>query len=193
MFRSVFQGFVLALGTAAFAGGAFAQEADLSAEEIAQRLQQQQKTRGLVIVPSNSGEVATEAANEAAGTAVAAAATNYVPQSEELTIDIQIQFDFDSASIRSDQKNVLNVLCDAIQASGVGGLQIIGHTDSSGSASYNANLSRLRAEEVKRHLVNDCGMDGSQLEAIGVGEEFPANSGDPRADENRRVEFQALS
>jgi outer membrane protein OmpA-like peptidoglycan-associated protein len=70
--------------------------------------------------------------------------------------------------------------------------QIIGHTDSSGSASYNQNLSLLRAEEVKRHLVSNCGIEATRLEAIGLGESAPFNPDDPRSDENRRVEFQAL-
>jgi outer membrane protein OmpA-like peptidoglycan-associated protein len=40
--------------------------------------------------------------------------------------------------------------------------------------------------------VDDCGVDPSRLEAIGAGEDFPFNAQNPRADENRRVEFQAL-
>lgn len=70
--------------------------------------------------------------------------------------------------------------------------QIVGHTDSSGSASYNENLSLLRAKEVKRHLVSECGIPETRLEAVGMGESVPFNAADPRSDENRRVEFQAL-
>jgi outer membrane protein OmpA-like peptidoglycan-associated protein len=71
--------------------------------------------------------------------------------------------------------------------------RIIGHTDSSGSDVYNQKLSQLRAEEVGRHLINTCGIDAARLEMIGYGEEFLDNKNDPRAPENRRVEFQALS
>ena len=71
--------------------------------------------------------------------------------------------------------------------------RIVGHTDSSGSESYNDKLSKLRAEEVKRHMVDDCGIEPTRLEAIGVGERHPFDKSNPRADENRRVEFQALS
>ena len=70
--------------------------------------------------------------------------------------------------------------------------QIIGHTDSSGSAPYNERLSLLRAKEVRRYLVSTCGVAENMLRAIGMGETAPYNANDPRADENRRVEFQAL-
>ena len=80
-----------------------------------------------------------------------------------------------------------------MKAEDTGVFQVVGHTDSSGSASYNERLSQLRAEEVKRFLVNDCGIADTRLQAVGVGEEFPFNKDNTRADENRRVEFQALS
>ncbi|WP_292266234.1 hypothetical protein [Marivita sp.] len=53
-------------------------------------------------------------------------------------------------------------------------------------------MSLLRAKEVKRHLVTECGIPENRLEAIGMGESAPFNAADPRSDENRRVEFQAL-
>jgi OOP family OmpA-OmpF porin len=42
-------------------------------------------------------------------------------------------------------------------------------------------------------MVSDCGIAEDRLEAIGVGESFLLDETDPRGDENRRVEFQALS
>jgi OOP family OmpA-OmpF porin len=71
--------------------------------------------------------------------------------------------------------------------------RIIGHTDASGSDDYNERLSRLRAEEVQRFFVNDCGIEASRLEAVGLGERFLLENVDPNSDQNRRVEFQALS
>ena len=103
-----------------------------------------------------------------------------------------LKADFDSAALREDQKPQLATLCQVMKSIDVQLFQIIGHTDSSGSASYNEKLSLLRAQEVKRHLVNDCGIAETRLEAIGMGEAVPYNAADPRSDENRRVEFQAL-
>ncbi len=123
---------------------------------------------------------------------VAPATPTYVAVEKEDQVNVQISFDFDSAALRSDQKPKLNVLCQVMQNIDVAVFQIVGHTDSAGSAAYNQKLSLLRAQEVKRHLVNDCGIAEHRLEAIGVGESSPYNAANPRADENRRVEFQAL-
>lgn len=167
---------------------AIAQEAsDLTAEEISNAFNKQ-KTRGLVIVPSGQQEPATEDT----ATTVATAPAEYQAVAKEDQVNIQISFDFDSAALREDQKPKLVALCQAMQAVDVNVFQIIGHTDSSGSANYNENLSLLRAKEVKRHLVSDCGIGENRLEAVGAGESQPYNADDPRADENRRVEFQAL-
>jgi outer membrane protein OmpA-like peptidoglycan-associated protein len=84
-------------------------------------------------------------------------------------------------------------LCEALKAADVQKIRILGHTDASGSAEYNERLSKLRAEEVKRYLASDCGYPADRMEAQGVGERFLFDESNPRADVNRRVEFQALS
>lgn len=164
----------------------------MTAEQIAEAFEKQ-KTRGLVLVPSN--DAAPAATDTTASTTVTTAATtteattyNEVAKSDQ----VKIKFDFDSATLRDDQKPQLATLCQVMKAVDVQLFQIVGHTDSSGSASYNENLSLLRAKEVKRHLVSECGIPETRLEAIGMGESVPFNSADPRSDENRRVEFQAL-
>ncbi len=111
----------------------------------------------------------------------------------ELQVNIAIRFAFDSASIAPDQRPALERMCSAMRQSDVGLFRIVGHTDAKGSDSYNETLSKLRAEEVRRWLVQDCGITASRLEALGMGKRFLANPADPAAAENRRVEFQALS
>ncbi len=164
----------------------FAQE--LTADEITDAFNKQ-KTRGLVIVPSQQSE---SAATDTTDTTVAAAPAEYQPVAEEDQVNIQVSFDFASAALRDDQKPKLASLCQAMNSVDVNVFQIIGHTDSAGSAEYNQNLSLLRAKEVKRYLVGDCGIAEERLEVLGVGEAEPLNKENPRADENRRVEFQAL-
>ena len=115
-----------------------------------------------------------------------------MPVERDQQINVQISFDFDSAALREDQKPKLATLCQVMKSVDVSVFQIIGHTDSSGSASYNENLSLLRAKEVKRHLISSCGIASERLEAIGLGESAPYNADDPGSDVNRRVEFQAL-
>lgn len=162
-----------------------------SVEEITKILQQQ-KTRGLVIAPSGAA-AAQPSAQQAQETAtVAPTHTDYSPVDRQSQINLQISFDFDSATLRADQQPKLVNMCASMQAMQGTVFQIIGHTDSSGSANYNERLSLLRAQEVRRHLISTCGIGGNMLKAIGMGEAAPYNAANPRADENRRVEFQAL-
>ncbi len=173
----------------------------LSAEEL-EAIFQKQKTRGLVLVQPGEeaaaeaapGATSVTAAPEAAPDGPAAEAQpTYVALAPEEQVNIQIRFDFDSAALRDDQKPKLGTLCEVMQKMDSVAFRVVGHTDASGSASYNEQLSQLRAAEVKRHLVNDCGIAPARLDAVGVGEGFPLENLDPNADENRRVEFQALS
>ncbi|KIN69981.1 OmpA/MotB domain protein [Sulfitobacter noctilucicola] len=163
-------------------------QSDLTADEIKDAFNKQ-KTRGLVIVPS--GQAATETAQTQPQTEVVAA-EEYTAVDKADQVNVKISFDFDSAALREDQKPRLNSLCEAMKAVDVAVFQIIGHTDSSGSAAYNENLSLLRAQEVKRHMVSSCGIEENRLKAIGLGESAPFDPSDPRSDANRRVEFQAL-
>ena len=177
-------------GLTALATPAMAQSTDeMTAEEISEAFNKQ-KTRGRVIVPATGDATDSAATEEAAVTAAAADEYNQVAREDQ--VNLRISFDLDSASIRPDQKVKLEQLCAAMKAVDVSVFQIIGHTDSSGDAAYNERLSLLRAEEVRRNLVSDCGIEETRLKAIGMGETAPFNTENPRADENRRVEFQAL-
>lgn len=178
------------LGLAAPVGVMAGSGTELSAEEITNAFKKQ-KTRGLVIVPSDQ-QPANSESNAAEVAPAAVDADNYTAVDKADQVNIQISFDFDSASLREDQKPKLASLCEAMKAVDASVFQIIGHTDSSGKASYNERLSLLRAQEVKHYLVNSCGIDDSRLKAIGMGETVPFDASDPRADSNRRVEFQAL-
>ncbi len=186
-------GFGLAAPTALLAQDA----SSMSAQEIADAFKKQ-KTRGLVIVPTvdNSAQEATAsgapAASVATATPVAAAAQEYAAVDRGDQVNVLIAFDFDSAALRADQKGKLATLCEVMKTIDVSVFQIVGHTDSAGSAAYNERLSLLRAEEVKHHLVTDCGIAENRLEAIGMGENSLFDDSNPRADSNRRVEFQAL-
>lgn len=182
------------LAVAAAAGLSFAVPAavyaqsstEMTAEEIADAFKKQ-KTRGLVIVPTTQQGSNTETTSVAP-----AAAKEYSAVEREDQVNIQISFDFDSAALRDDQKIKLATLCEVMKSVDVSVFQIVGHTDSSGGADYNERLSLLRAQEVKRHLETDCGIPAERLEAIGMGESVPYDASNPKADINRRVEFQAL-
>lgn len=174
-------------GLLSFAGQMAAAQNDMTADQIKDAFNKQ-KTRGLVIVPSGQAPSDTDTAAQTQVTT----AQEYSAVDKADQVNIKIRFDFDSAALREDEKPKLASMCEAMQAVDVAMFQIIGHTDSSGSASYNQNLSLLRAEEVKRHLVSSCGIEENRLKAIGLGETAPFDPEDPRSEANRRVEFQAL-
>lgn len=111
----------------------------------------------------------------------------------ELQVNLRIKFGFDSAALSAEETPKLAKMCTDLKESDLNLIRIVGHTDTSGSDAYNERLSILRAKEVARHLIENCGIDPKRLETVGLGERFPFNAADPKAEENRRVEFQALS
>lgn len=163
-----------------------AEVSEQSPDEIINMFEMQ--TRGLILAPSNnSAESSDTTAN---GASVETPEIADVPREQQVFVNIS--FDFDSAVLNDDQKPKLTNLCIAINSSDIAQFKIVGHTDSSGSDAYNESLSLLRAEEVKRYMINDCGIAEDRLLAVGVGERYPYNEQDPRSEENRRVEFQVV-
>ena len=70
---------------------------------------------------------------------------------------------------------------------------VSGHTDSTGSADYNLNLSRERASSVASYLQGQ-GVKSSRFEVLGLGSSNPIASNstaDGRA-QNRRVEIKII-
>ena len=179
-------GVCLSFWLGALPAAALAQATDaseMSAEEL-QRIFDTQLTRSLRIVSPGGGEPPT---------IEQAASSDYVEFGDEEQVNLRISFDFDSAALREDQKPRLETLCEVMRTSDVQLFRIIGHTDAVGPPTYNERLSQLRAEEVKRHLVGECGIATERLQAIGQGERHLIDPEKPDGDVNRRVEFQAIS
>jgi outer membrane protein OmpA-like peptidoglycan-associated protein len=154
----------------------------------------------LVLQPSAGDE--DEVAAAAPGGLAAPAGSDAVPATpasahwtlpDDEQVNVQVTFAFDSAVLADSEKPLLRTVCSAIDKADVGVLRIVGHTDAAGPAGYNQKLSVLRAEEVERFFVNDCGLAPDRLQAVGVGEQFPYDDADPLSGTNRRVEFQAIS
>jgi len=70
-------------------------------------------------------------------------------------------------------------------------VRIEGHTDSTGDPARNLDLSRRRAEAVKKALVTQFGIAADRLTSEGFGDTKPiaANDNPQGRAENRRVEF----
>ncbi|MEM9197537.1 MAG: OmpA family protein [Pseudomonadota bacterium] len=124
---------------------------------------------------------------------VPAAVTESLPvMSDEMSINLVVFFEFNSAILKPEARDELNKLCQAL-ALDTGSYEIIGHTDAAGSDEYNLILSRARAEAVVEHLVSRCDIAEDRLRAHGMGEKRLRNSTLPRDSVNRRVEIQVSS
>ena len=101
-----------------------------------------------------------------------------------------LQFDFDKAVIREDDKELLSRIAGVLLASRGFRLYIDGHTDDQGPAAYNEHLSRQRADAVKRYFVA-AGLPEPIIEVRGYGESNPRAKGTTAAarQRNRRVEI----
>lgn len=73
-------------------------------------------------------------------------------------------------------------------------VEIVGHTDSIGSAEYNEILSMKRAISVRDYLVSK-GISGSRINCIGLGASKPLlpNTSEENRAKNRRIEFKFYS
>ncbi|ALC17009.1 OmpA family membrane protein [Desulfuromonas soudanensis] len=69
-----------------------------------------------------------------------------------------------------------------------------GHTDSVGPAAFNLQLSLIRAEKVRRTLIERYGVSAERVEARGFGESLPQadNSTPEGRQKNRRVLVRLL-
>lgn len=105
-----------------------------------------------------------------------------------------VHFDYDQASIRAEDRSILDAKAAILGANTTLRLRISGHADDRGSDEYNLALGNRRAAAVKTYLTNK-GLDGSRLEVISYGEERPiANDQDETSwFQNRRAEFEVTA
>ncbi len=103
-----------------------------------------------------------------------------------------VHFAFDSATLTSEAKSILDNAAQIINARSDTRFAIEGHTDSSGPDNYNQSLSERRANSVLNYLVSK-GVSASSLSAVGKGESSPVTSNDTREGraKNRRVDVLA--
>jgi OmpA-OmpF porin, OOP family len=102
-----------------------------------------------------------------------------------------ILFDTDSDRLKPESAPIIKAVAQGLEKNPNLKLLIEGHTDSTGSADHNMDLSKRRAEAVKAVLVSQFKVDGSRLATAGLGASKPMDSNDTPAGraQNRRVEF----
>ena len=109
---------------------------------------------------------------------------------EKPSIDLDINFDYNSASISRKALPAVAELGKALSSPELKGSMVLlaGHTDGKGGDEYNQALSERRAEAIKRYLVEKFGLKPENLVAAGYGKTQLKNAANPAADENRRVQ-----
>ena len=108
-------------------------------------------------------------------------------------VDLNIPFELNSSNLARGAEQQLDQLSDALLRDSFESyrFEIAGHTDASGTADHNRQLSEQRAESVKQFLV-DKGVSPNRLQSIGYGEDELLLTDDPRHPDNRRVEIRNL-
>lgn len=99
-------------------------------------------------------------------------------------------FATDSASLRPDLTRDIKTVASSLLKYPNSQIQVIGHTDNTGSAAYNQDLSQRRAVSVA-NILRESGVPNGRLTAFGRGEDSPISSNltpEGRA-QNRRVEI----
>ena len=103
-----------------------------------------------------------------------------------------VEFALDSADLTSQGHEVLGEVIGILKRH-PGRVEISGHTDSTGEADHNLDLSRRRAESVQEYLYAN-GIDEGRLVAVGYGSNRPiaSNATVDGQQKNRRTEFHAI-
>lgn len=107
-----------------------------------------------------------------------------------VTLPQDILFATDSATLTGALQNDLRTVAASLNNYPNTRVNVIGHTDNTGSAAYNLDLSQRRAQAVSSVLISS-GVDPSRIVTIGRGEDQPVASNLDAAGRalNRRVEI----
>ena len=102
-----------------------------------------------------------------------------------------VTFAVDSTTISPSFRAALDEVAASLQKYPNSLVDVMGHTDSTGSDAYNLDLSRRRAESVANYLTSR-GVSRARLETIGYGEQYPRadNTTEQGRALNRRVEIR---
>ncbi len=112
---------------------------------------------------------------------------------EALRLD-NIQFETGSDKLTSFSKYELDNLIELMVNNSTMTIELSGHTDNTGDADSNLDLSNKRAAAVRDYLVSR-GIQAERMKAVGYGQTRPVDTNDTEAgrQKNRRTELRILS
>ena len=104
--------------------------------------------------------------------------------------DSDVLFDVDSSALSTTARSMLDQAASVFLEYPKTAMVVQGHTDSSGSESYNQLLSERRATMVGNYLISR-GVDADRITSLGYGEGHPIASNDTTSGKalNRRVDL----
>lgn len=108
----------------------------------------------------------------------------------EVSVMLRIGFGFDSTDLTAASRRDLARVAEALADGQMAGVSVTleGHTDATGDADYNLQLSQRRANAVVTYLIQR-GIANERLRAVGYGEGRPLQAHAPTDDRQRRVEI----
>ena len=94
----------------------------------------------------------------------------HITSAAQKTVDLRLSFGVGSADLNDQDKANAKTLAAMLTQPKYAPAKVLiaGHTDHSGSAAYNMDLSKRRAESVKQFLVAQ-GVDAGRIETVGYG------------------------
>ncbi len=182
------------------AGLALAADNTVSADQILSALRPKPMTRGLSMVAAPQVDPAVKAKEVNFLDSVRNRKTRSLSLGEREQIaeiastkpkvDLEIQFDYNSADISKTSLTTVQELGKALSNPSLKGSTFVvaGHTDAVGSEPYNLDLSERRADTIKHYLVDKYGIAGSDLVTVGYGKSKLKDASNPTAPINRRVQ-----
>jgi outer membrane protein, adhesin transport system len=131
------------------------------------------------------------AAASAALDALAADNDRYKKEGDAWVLEVKVLFAFDSAEITSAYDEEIARVAEVVRKNSAVRMTVEGHTDSTGPAEYNQNLSERRANAVRDMMMSSHTVKASQVSAVGHGESVPVadNATEEGRSTNRRVQF----
>jgi len=113
----------------------------------------------------------------------------------KMTGETAVPFRFNKYALDKESKEELDKLVGSVGSAKRYFISIEGFTDTTGTAAYNEELSRKRADAVAEYLVTKHDLPIYRIHMIGLGKEKPVDMGKNRAAraKNRRVEVRIYS